>query len=126
MAGFVDGSAAGCPRLTLDPGTSGTLQLVNWLNQSGDNLGFDHAVSFVLGDKGEGQTSDNGDFTINAASNGFRFTYKVEDLVPPARTSSGFTGIPVVFDGCMTLGNQAVKLRMVCQPHSNGLLCHEG
>jgi len=126
VAGFIDGTAAGCPRLTLDPGTSGTFQMVNWLNQNGRNLGLDHNVTFVLGDRGEGATSDGGNFSLNHSSNGFRFNYKVEDLPPVARTDSGFEGTPVVFDGCMTLGSNAVKMRLVCQPHSNGLLCHEG
>ena len=124
VQGFVDGTAAACPRLP-DASTSGTFQMVNWLNQSGQNLGFDHSVNFVLDDSGDGATSDGGDFSVNAASNGVRFTYKA-DLPPPARSSSGFAGTPVVFDGCMILGGNAVKMRLVCQPHSTGLLCHEG
>jgi hypothetical protein len=125
LAGFIDGTAAACPRLAVDPGTSGTFQMVNWLNQNRQNLSLDHNVSFVLGDKGQGPTSDGGSFSLDRSAHGFRFTYKA-DLPPPARTSSGFQGTPVVFDVCMTVGGNPVKMRMVCQPHSNGLLCHEG
>jgi hypothetical protein len=123
--GFINGGAAGCEPLHPDAGATGLMTMVNWLNARKQDLGFDHSTSFVLGDGGDGATSDGGDLTVTEKSNGFAFTYKAP-LPPPAHTSDGFEGTPVVFDGCLTLGNQAVKLRMVCQAHSQGLLCHEG
>jgi hypothetical protein len=101
------------------------MEMVNWLNARKQNLNLDHSTSFVLGDGAEGATSDGGDFSFTTKSNGVSFMYKAP-LPPPARTSDGYEGTPVAFQGCLLLGNQAVKLRMVCQAHSQGLLCHEG
>ena len=125
FAGFVNGGSSGCARLQPDAGVSGTLAMVNWLNARKQNLNLDHSTSFMLGDGGDGATSDGGDFAFSTKSNGVSFTYKAP-LPPPAHTSDGYEGTPVAFEGCLLLGNQAVKLRMVCQAHSQGLLCHEG
>jgi hypothetical protein len=125
FAGFVNGGSAGCERLRPDAGVSGTMSMVNWLNARKKNLSLDHSTSFVLGGEGDGATSDGGDFSFTPKSNGVSFMYKAP-LPPPARTSDGFEGTPVAFTACLMLDNQAVKLRMVCQMHSQGLLCHEG
>jgi len=123
--GFINPGPSGCPQLDTDPGVSGMMSMVNWLNARKVDLGFDRSATFVMGNGGDASTSDGGDFTITPKSNGFSFTYKAA-LPPPAHTSDGFEGTPVVFDSCLTLGNQSVKLRLVCQAHSQGLLCHEG
>ncbi len=99
--------------------------MVNWLNARKLNLNHDHSTSFVLGDGGEGTTSDGGTFSVAEKSNGVSFTYTAA-LPPPARTADGYEGFPVAFSGCFMLGNHAVSLHMVCQPKSTGLLCHEG
>ncbi|HVO26513.1 MAG TPA: lysyl oxidase family protein [Candidatus Margulisiibacteriota bacterium] len=123
--GFVNGGSAGCPRLQADAGVSGMMVMANWLNARKQDLGLDHSMSYVLGDGADGATSDGGDFSLSAKSNGMSFTYKAP-LAPPAHTSDGFEGTPVAFEACLTVGNNAVKIRMVCQAHSQGLLCHEG
>jgi hypothetical protein len=126
FSGFVNPNAVRCPPLPLEPGTAGSMQLVNWLNHPGDNLGMDHTPSFVLGEGGAGSTSDGGEISISeASSGGFKFAYE-SPLPPPARAADGFQGFPVVFDVCFTVGPQAVKTRLVCQPKSRGMLCHEG
>jgi hypothetical protein len=122
--GFINAGGAGCQPLHPDPGASGMFSMVNWLNARKQDLGFDHSASFVLGDGGEGATSDGGDLIVTPKSSGYAFTYTA-DLPPPSHTSDGFEGTPVVFDSCLTLGNQAVKIRLVCQSHSQGLLCHK-
>ncbi len=101
------------------------MSMLNWLNARQVDLGFDHSTTFVMGDGGDAATSDGGDFSLSSKSNGVSFSYTAP-LPPPAHTSDGFAGTPVVFDSCLTIGSQAVKMRMVCQAHSQGLLCHEG
>jgi Lysyl oxidase len=123
--GFIARGGAGCPPLHPDPGVPGMMLMTNWLNQPQQDLGLDHDASFVLGEKGEGATSDGGEITVSTKSSGYAFTYKA-DLPPPAHMSDGFAGTPVVFDSCFTLGNEAVRMRLVCQAHTQGLLCHEG
>jgi hypothetical protein len=123
--GFVSGGPSGCEPLHPDTGATGSMLMVNWLNARGRNLDHDHTTTFTLGEGAVGATADGGELSMTQNSSGFRFTYTAQ-LPPPARTSDGFDGFPVSFDGCFTLGNEAVKLRLVCQGKSRGLLCHEG
>jgi hypothetical protein len=123
--GFINPGPSGCPPLQANAGAAGIMSMVNWRNARRVDLGFDHTATFTLGDGGDGATSDGGDFTVTPKSNGSSFAYSAP-LPPPAHTSDGFEGTPVAFDSCLTIGNQAVRLRMVCQAHSQGLLCHEG
>lgn len=123
--GFINPGASGCEPLNLDAGISGTMSMVNWMNARQQDLGLDHSTSFTLGDGGDGATSDGGDFVLSAKSNGVNFTYTAP-LPPPAHRSDGFEGIPVAFNGCITVGRQSVRLLLVCQAHTQGLLCHEG
>ncbi len=123
--GFINPGGAGCEPLHPEPGAEGTLYMVNWRNQPGVNLNFDRSVSFVLGEDQSGLTSDSGEMSFNQTTGGFRFQYE-SPVQPIANQASGFDGFPVVFDVCLVLGNETVTTRLVCQPKSRGMLCHEG
>jgi len=41
-----------------------------------------------------------------------------------ARADDG-DNFPVVFQTCLTVGNQQVAMRLVCQPKATGMLCHQ-
>ncbi len=123
--GFINPGGAGCEPLHPEPGAEGTLYMVNWRNQPGVNLNFDRSVSFVLGEDQSGLTSDSGEMSFNQTTGGFRFQYE-SPVQPIANQASGFDRFPVVFDVCLVLGNETVTTRLVCQPKSRGMLCHEG
>jgi hypothetical protein len=77
FSGFINPGGAQCEPLHLDPGAQGTMYMVNWRNQPGEDLHFDRSASFVLGGDASGTTSDDGQIGFSEASGGFRFEYAI-------------------------------------------------
>jgi hypothetical protein len=115
---------SGCRQLQPAPGAQGSILMDNWLTERRTDTGLEHRASFTLADAGSGPTSTGGvvEFTPQTGSLGFTYSAPV---APIARDADGLD-FPVVYDFCLRLGNDAVRGRMVCQPKSRGLLCHEG
>jgi hypothetical protein len=113
----------GCPALNAAAGTSGTVQMLNWFTESRRNTGLAHQASFTLSNATSGRTDTRGTVAFTRSGSGMNVTYSAP-VRPFARASDG-ANFPVVFDLCLTLGDQAVKARMVCQPKNTGMLCHK-
>ncbi|MFQ5667091.1 MAG: lysyl oxidase family protein [Candidatus Binatia bacterium] len=117
-------SPRGCDQLTPDFGSQGAIQMTNFLTEARDDTGVEHFASYELADEGAGMTSTDGTVQFTPVADGFRFSYRV-DIPAPADANDGIN-FPVVFDFCLTLDEQAVKARLVCQPKNRGMLCHQG
>lgn len=119
---FVAGG--GCPALTPEAGEQATIQMTRWLTDRGVDTGRSHVAAFTLGANGAGATSTGGTASISQYRGWQQITYRA--TTPPIASPADGANFPVVFDLCLTVGDQAVKARMVCQEKNRGLLCHEG
>jgi hypothetical protein len=117
-------SPGSCAALTPDAGDAGTMQMVNFVTERRQDTGIEHVASYVLGDGGGGNTSAGGAIQFSRVVDSYRVTYSAP--IPAAASQHDGADFPVVFDLCLTLGEQAVKTRLVCQPKNQGMLCHEG
>ncbi len=114
----------GCPALTPEEGEAVTIQMSRWLTERKVDTGRLHVATAPLGANGSGTTSSGGTISVGAFGSWQQITYR--DVTPPIAGPQDGADFPVVFDLCLTVGNQAVKGRMVCQEKNRGLLCHEG
>ena len=114
----------GCEPLHPNPGTTGTVQMTNFVTGQRQDTGHQHIADFILGDDGSGVTSLDGGVQFSAIAGSYRFTYSAP--VPSFATIRDGQNFPVAFNMCVTLGSQAVKMHLVCQGKSQGMLCHEG
>ena len=115
----------GCDgRMTPHEGDAGAVRMVNWLTAARTNTNKDHIANFVLDEGNTGMTQTNGSVRFSAGSHGLNIQYSA-GVRPHSNMNDGLD-FPVVFDLCIQLGNHAVSGRMVCQPKSRGMLCHEG
>ena len=105
-------------------GDAGSVNMINWLTAGRQNTNKDHVANFVLEDGLAATTSTNGSVRFSTGSHGLNVQYSAG--LRPTSTMADGPNFPVVFDLCLTVGNQAVSGRMVCQPKPRGLLCHEG
>ncbi len=63
--------------------------------------------------------SDQGELSISQFQNGYNFSFTLDD---PGFPRDYFS---VVFDLCLTIGDDGVYEQIVCQPKPNsGFLCH--
>lgn len=113
-----------CEPLSPAPGTTGTVQMTHFVNGRRQDTGHQLVANFVLGDDGSGVTSLDGAVQFSAIAGSYRFTYSAP--VPAFANIRDGQNFPVAFNMCVTLGNQAVKMFLVCQGKSQGMLCHEG
>jgi hypothetical protein len=112
-----------CPPLHPKSGDSGTIQMVDWLTQRRTDTGLEHQTTFVLDNGTNGSTANGGGVTF--ASSGSAVTFAYTAPVRALATASSGADFPVVFQMCLTVGDQAVKARLVCQPKNTGMLCHK-
>ena len=113
---------AGCEPLVLDPGTTGTVQMTHFVTGQRQDTGHQHIASFVLGDNGAGMTSLDGNVEFSRIAGSYQLTYSA-----PLRSFATIRdgqNFPVAFNMCVTVGNQAIKMFLVCQGKSQGMLCH--
>jgi hypothetical protein len=111
-----------CPSLAPAPGQSGEVRMAKWLTQDRRDLGRVHATSFSLGASRSGRTTNGATVTFGSSGRAVTFSYR-DSSRPFARARDG-ADFPVQFELCLTVGEQAVKMRLVCQPKSTGMLCH--
>jgi hypothetical protein len=121
-------SPGSCAPLTPEVGETGMIQMANWLKQSRENTGLHHETTFTL-EPGTGSgvsatTANGGSLILTPITGGQKLSYTVDER-PFARMSDG-ANFPVVFDLCLTVGDQTITGRLVCQPKPTGMLCHEG
>ena len=114
----------GCEPLSPDPGTTGTVQMTNFVTGQRQDTGHQHVASFVLGDNGAGVTSLNGGVHFSRVASSYQFTYNAP--LPSFASIRDGQNFPVAFNMCVTLGNQAVRMHLVCQGKNQGMLCHAG
>jgi len=114
----------GCEPLSPDPGTAGTVQMTGFVTGQRQDTGHQHTASFVLGDNGAGVTSLDGEVQFSQIAGSYRFSYSAP--VPSFASIRDGQNFPVAFSMCVTLGNQRVKMHLVCQGKSQGMLCHAG
>lgn len=114
----------GCPLLTPDPGQTGTVQMTKFVTGQHQDRGLDHVTSFVMGENGVGTTASNGTVQFARVADSYTFSYSAP-ISAPANFRDG-ANFPVALDMCLTIGNQAVKMHLVCQGKSQGMLCHKG
>jgi hypothetical protein len=114
----------GCAPLTPDPGETGTVQMTKFVTAHHHDTGHDHVASFVMGDHGVGTTSSNGTVQLARVVDSYTFSYSAPvSAFASIRDGANF---PVAFNMCLTIGNQAVRMHLVCQGKSQGMLCHKG
>lgn len=113
-----------CEPLTPEPGEQASIQMTRWLTHRQVDTGRSHIAQFTLGANGSGVTSTGGTATIGDYRSWQQVTYRA--TTPPIAGPQDGANFPVVFDLCLTVGDQAVKARMVCQEKNRGLLCHQG
>ena len=114
----------GCDPLTPEAGESGTVQVDKFLTAQRQDTGFRHRSTFVLGDNGVGENSLNGTVQFSRVVDSYTFSYSAP--VPAVANIRAGQNFPVELSVCVTLGNQAVKMHLVCQGKNQGMLCHEG
>ena len=119
---FVQGGD--CPVLTPQAGELGSIQMSHWLTERRQDTGRLHTTTFTLGANGSGATSNGGVASIAPYGTAQQVVYRT--IVPPIAGPNDGADFPVVFDLCVTIGDQAIKGRMVCQEKNRGLLCHQG
>lgn len=112
-----------CPILTPSAGETGMITMTKWLNERRQDTGLEHRTEYVLSSSQQGRADNRGSITFSSVGVQTRFNYSAP-VRPFARQSSG-ANFPVVFEMCLTIGNQAVKMRLVCQPKPTGMLCHQ-
>lgn len=98
--------------------------MTNWITTDGEDTGKYYSSTFTLANQ-SGATSDAGMVRYTYFAGGMvNFTY----TSPAAPVSGLWDGydFPVAVDICLVVGDQAMKTRLVCQPKSDGALCHEG
>lgn len=113
-----------CPALDYQSGEKGAVYMTKWMTTNGVDTGRYYSSTFTLAGQ-SGATSDGGTWRFNnIASDTANVTY----LSPAPPVSGLWDGydFPVAVDICVVVGDQAVKTRLVCQPKSDGALCHEG
>jgi len=113
-----------CGALEVESGAEGTVQMTRFLTQRREDTGHSHITSWTLGGSGVGATSANGTVQFSNVVDSVRFGYSAP--VPAVATYRDGMNFPVAFDFCLTVGSQAVKTRLVCQPKPQGMLCHQG
>lgn len=113
-----------CPPLSPDPGETGTVQMTHFITGQRQDTGHNHVASFVLGNNGAGVTSLGGTVQFSRVVDSYTFSYSAP--VPAFANIRAGQNFPVAFNMCLTLGNQAVRMHLVCQGKSQGMLCHEG
>lgn len=113
-----------CPTLTPEAGEQVVIRMDRWLTDRRVDTGRLHLATTTLGSAGSGATNTGGSISIGSSGLAQQVVYRAN--TPPIAGPHNGAEFPVVFDLCLTVGNQAVKGRMVCQEKSRGLLCHEG
>jgi hypothetical protein len=116
--------SAGCDPLTPEVGESGTVQISKFLTAQRHDTGFEHRSSFVLGANGVGANSLNGTVQFSRIADSYTFSYSAP--VPAVANIRAGQAFPVELTVCLTLGDQAVKMHLVCQGKNQGMLCHKG
>jgi len=114
----------GCPALNPAPGETGTVVMNRFLTATRIDTGLEHRATFVMNDTSSADVSNGGTIQFTPGTGGSFFAYNAP--VPPLATIANGENFPVVFDMCVAVGDQAVKTRLVCQPHAPGMLCHAG
>lgn len=114
----------GCEPLSPDPGDTGTVQMTKFVTAQRQDTGHQHIASFVLGDNGVGVTSLNGTVQFSSVADSYTFSYSAP--VPAVANIRDRQNFPVAFNMCLTVGNQAVRMHLVCQGKNQGMLCHKG
>jgi len=114
----------GCDPLTPQADDAGTVQLTKFVTAQRQDTGHEHMASFILGDNGVGATSLDGTVQFSRVVDSYHFSYSAP--VPSFASMRDGQDFPVAFNLCVTVGHQAVRMHLVCQPKSQGMLCHEG
>jgi len=113
-----------CAPLTPQAGAPASIQMTRWLTHRQVDTGRSHIANFTLGPNGAGATSTGGTASISDFRSWQQVSYRA--TTPPIAGPQDGANFPVVFDLCLTVGNQSAKARMVCQEKNRGLLCHQG
>jgi hypothetical protein len=114
---------ATCAPLTPEQGEGVDVHLYDWLQWDHTNTGIDVDQTFVLGRDGTGAQTSDGSVSFSALGDSMRIGFTVAASAA-ARADDG-DNFPVVFQACITVGNQQVPMRLVCQPKATGMLCHQ-
>jgi hypothetical protein len=113
-----------CPSLDFRSGERGAVYLTDWLTTDQRDTGKTYSATFTL-DGSSGATSDGGRINLSKVGSDMingAFTSKAD---PIAGVWDG-RDFPVSFNMCVVVGDRAIKTRLVCQPKSDGALCHWG
>lgn len=112
-----------CPPLTPEEGESVNMHMYDWLRWDRTDTGIDVNANFVLGRDGLSAQTPQGSINFSALGESTRVGFNLSANAA-ARGSDG-DNFPVVFQTCLTVGDQKVPIRLVCQPKSTGMLCHQ-
>lgn len=119
----------GCPPFVPSGGDRGQIVMDRWLTEKKVDTGLLHKVNVSMQSTIGGTTSDNGVIRIARADGGTTFSY-LSNLPPITKAQGGGQWLgaqfPVVFDLCVSVGDQTFAGRLVCQEKQRGLLCHAG
>ena len=113
-----------CAPISPNPGESGTVRLSDFVTAQRHDIGYAQNASFVLGNNGVGATSLGGVVQFSRIVDSYTFSYSA----PVSSIANIHDGqnFPVAMTMCLIVGNQAVKMHLVCQGKNQGMLCHEG
>jgi len=113
-----------CAALTPENGEEVSIRMDRWLTYQRVDTGRLHVATATLGGGGFVPTSTGGTLSVSSFGSWQQVTYRAP--LPPIAGPQDGAEFPVVFDICLTIGDQAVTGRMVCQEKNRGFLCHEG
>lgn len=113
---------ATCAALTPEEGEAVNVHMYDWLRWDKTDTGIDVDASFTLGSGGGGGQSSQGSVNFSRLGEQVRMGINLS-LEAAARGDDG-NDFPVVFQTCVTVGDQQVPIRLVCQPKATGMLCH--
>jgi hypothetical protein len=112
-----------CDPLTPQEGEGVNVHMYDWLRWDKSDSGIDVDASFVLGRGGSGAQTSQGSVSFSPLGDSVRVGFNLS--APAAARGSDGDNFPVVFQTCISVGNQQVPIRLVCQPKSTGMLCHQ-
>lgn len=113
---------ATCGPLTPEQGEGVNVHMYDWLRWDRTNTGIDVDESFVLGRNGSGAQTSSGSVSFSPLGESVRFGFNLS--APAAARGDDGNDFPVVYQTCITVGDQQVPIRLVCQPKATGMLCH--
>ncbi|GIW40755.1 MAG: hypothetical protein KatS3mg076_1332 [Candidatus Binatia bacterium] len=96
--------------------------MTNWITEPGLVRPEQHISEMTIGP--DLVAEDGFGRRISFGTVGDRIRLDYEAAEPPFAEDDDGIDFPVAFDLCITVGDQTISARPVCQPKPTGMLCH--